>query len=413
MSEVGDTPQGPPPLPGGPPAPGASEVPGAPPAPSPPPLAGESDRAAYQVTESTRTYPCRQCGAQLVFDITQQKLACPSCGYAADIDTSQLAAPSERDFASTMGEIRAAMGSVQPPQIAGEKEIVCQNCGGHTTFSGTLTATRCPYCATPIQRDDVHDAPARLPVDGVLPFQVDQKTAKVALEKWINSRWFAPSEFKKYNETGAFSSVYAAYFTFDSDTQTRYQGQRGDDYTVTVGSGDNQRTETRTSWHSVSGVVANEFDDLTVLANDGFDPKRVKELEPWPTQGARPFSPEFVAGHLCRTYDRDAEGCYPEAKADMDAAIDDTIRSDIGGDHQRITRKETHHLTLTFKHLLLPIWLLTVIYEGKPFQVFINGVTGEVQGQRPWSKVKIAAAVVAGVIVAIVLLYLYSKTKST
>ena len=405
MTDGGDAPQAPPPLPG----PGAS---GPPPIPSPPPLEAD-DRAAYQVTENTRTYPCRQCGAQLVFDIAQQKLACPSCGFAADIDTSQLHDPTEHDFASTMGEIRAAMGTVAPPQIAGEKEIVCQNCGGHTTFSGTLTATRCPYCATPIQRDDVHDAPARLPVDGVLPFQVDEKKARVALEEWINGRWFAPSEFKKYKETGAFSSVYAAYFTFDSETRTRYEGQRGDDYTVTVGSGENRRTETRTSWHHVSGQVANSFDDLTVLANDGFDPKRVKQLEPWPTQTARPFSPEFVAGHLSRTYDRDADGCFPEAKAEMDAAIENTIRADIGGDHQRISRADTRHDTLTFKHLLLPIWLLTVIYEGKPFQVFINGVTGEVQGQRPWSKVKIAAAVVAGVIVALIVLYLYSKTKST
>lgn len=367
----------------------------------------------FQVTELTRTYPCRQCGAQLVFDITQQKLACPSCGFAADIETSQLAPPVEHDFASTMGEIRAAMGTVQPPQIAGEKEIVCQNCGGHTTFSGTLTSSRCPYCATPIQRDDVHDAPARLPVDGVLPFQVDEKRARGALEEWINGRWFAPSEFKKYKETGAFSSVYAAYFTFDSETRTRYEGQRGDDYTVTVGSGENRRTETRTSWHHVSGQVANSFDDLTVLANEGFDPRRVKDLEPWPTQAARPFSPEFVAGHLCRTYDHDADGCFPEAKAEMDAAIEDTVRRDIGGDHQRISRQDTRHDTLTFKHLLLPIWLLTVIYEGKPFQVFINGVTGEVQGQRPWSKVKIAAAVVAGLIVAMIALYLYSKSQSS
>ena len=410
----------PPPLPGGgpaggpPPLPGDGPASGAPPAASPPPLGDPADeRASFQVTEQTRTYPCNQCGAQLIFDIALQKLACPSCGYAADIDVSQLQAPTEHDLASTMGEVRALLAQQTTPAITGEKEIVCQNCGGHTTFTGTLTATRCPYCATPIQRNDISDAPARLAVDGVLPFQVAEKQAREALEEWINGRWFAPTEFKKYKETGAFSSVYAAYFTFDSDTQTRYEGQRGDDYTVTVGSGENRRTETRTSWHSVSGVVANEFDDLTVLANDGFDPKRVKELEPWPTQSARPFSPEFVAGHLCRTYDRDADGCFPEAKADMDNAIDNTIRADIGGDHQRITRKDTRHLTLTFKHLLLPIWLLTVIYEGKPFQVFINGVTGEVQGQRPWSKVKIAAAVVAGIIVAIIVAYLYSKTKST
>lgn len=366
----------------------------------------------FQVTEQTRTYPCTQCGDQLVFDIASQKLACPSCGFQADIDTSALAAPTERDMRGTMAQLRAAMATEQGPQIDGEKEIVCQNCGGHSTFSGTLTAQRCPYCATPIQRDDVHDAPARLPVDGVLPFKVPEKVATDAIEKWINSRWFAPSEFKKYNEKGSFTSIYAAYFTYDADTTTQYTGQRGDHYTVTVGSGDDQRTETRTAWSHASGTVTDLFDDIAVLANTGFDVDKIRKLEPWPTADAEPFSPQYVAGHLCRTYDNDVEQCFPEAKAVMEAEIESSIRRDIGGDEQRISSKATTYHSLLYKHLLLPIWLLTVVYEGRPFQVFINGVTGEVQGQRPWSKVKIALAVVAALIVIAVIVVLWSGSRS-
>lgn len=397
----------PPPLPDAAPAPGAATL-----DPTTSEPTGDQGLASFQVTEDTRTYPCRQCGAQLVFDIKTQKLACPSCGFSTDIDTAGLQAPTEHDLASTMAQLRQFEASHAAPQLTGEKEIVCQNCGGHTTFTGTLTAVRCPYCATPIQRNDIQDAPARLRVDGVLPFQVDEKTARADVEKWINGRWFAPTEFKKYKETGSFTSVYAAYFTYDADTVTDYRGERGEHYTVTVGSGDDRHTETRTRWYPAAGEVRNAFDDITVLANDGFEHKRVKALEPWPTQQAKPFSPEYVAGHLSRTYDHDAEEKLPEARAEMDQAIAATIRSDIGGDEQRIEATNTTFNSLTFKHLLLPIWLLTVVYEGKPFQVFINGVTGEVQGQRPWSKVKIAAAAVAAVIVVIIALVIYSALKS-
>ena len=98
--------------------------------------------------------------------------------------------------------------------------------------------------------------------------------------------------------------------------------------------------------------------------------------------------------------------CFPEAERRMEQAIESTIRRDIGGDRQQISSKQTNYQSLTFTHLLLPIWLLTVIFQGQPFQVFINGVTGEVQGQRPWSKVKIALAVLAvlvviGIVVAV------------
>jgi hypothetical protein len=139
-----------------------------------------------------------------------------------------------------------------------------------------------------------------------------------------------------------------------------------------------------------------------VLANDGFDHNRVTALEPWPTQQAKPFSAEYVAGHLSRTYDRDVEACLGEARQRMDAEIDSTIRTDIGGDRQDINHKETNFQSLTFKHLLLPIWLLTVVYAGRPFQVFINGITGEVQGQRPWSKVKLAVAITLAVILIVI-----------
>ena len=427
MSERGDLPPGPPsrppdppPLPGAGPAPGAPPPPPAGPAADPPPLPGVDaevvddeptlvERAAFQVTEQTRTYPCRQCGAQLVFDISTQLLACPSCGFSAPVNDSHLEAPQERDLRAALSELRAF--TAQHPPVAqpdGEKEIVCQSCGGHTTFTGTLTAQRCPYCATPIQRDDVHAAPARLPVDGVLPFQVDRKSADQHLHKWIHGRWFAPNEFKRYNRTGSFTSVYTAYFTYDSETHSRYRGQRGDNYTVTVGSGENRRTETRTRWRPVSGEVRNSFDDITVFANDGFDRNRIRKLEPWPTQSARPFSQEYVAGHLSRTYDHDAEACYPEAKQTMDDTIETSVRRRIGGDHQRISSVDTSHLTLTYKHLLLPIWLLTVIYDSRPFQVYINGVTGEVHGQRPFSKIKIAAAVTAALIAIIVIVVLFS-----
>jgi len=206
--------------------------------------------------------------------------------------------------------------------------------------------------------------------------------------------------------------VYAAYFTYDADTQTEYTGQRGEDYTVEVGSGDNKRTETRTRWYPAAGVVHETFDDLCVLANDGFQRDKVAALEPWPTATAKPFSPEYVAGHLSRTYDHDVEHCFGEASQRIDAEITSAVQSDIGGDRQRVTSQRTRYDALTFKHLLLPIWLLTVIYQGKPFQVFINGVTGEVQGERPWSKVKLALAIAAALVVVIALVIIFGPSGS-
>ncbi len=362
---------------------------------------GRGDPARLHRTELTRTYPCRNCGGELEFDIGAQDLGCPHCGRHQPIDHTGVEAPREQDLEAAVAALRSGdiERLVQPS--ADEHEVVCQNCGGHTTFTGSLTATRCPYCATPIQRDDVHQAPARLPVDGVLPFRVPPKVARDRIQEWISSRWFAPNAFKTYSRTGSFASVYGAYFTYDARTQSHYRGQRGDNYTVVVGHGENRRTETRIRWRRVAGVVSNDFDDVTVLANEGLDRRYVSALEPWPTRQATGFNPQYLAGHLARTYDHDVEECFSEAKQRIDAAIEQSIRRDIGGDHQRIHKVDTRYWDLTYKHLLLPIWLLTVLFSGAVYQVFINGVTGEVQGQRPYSKVKIALAVLAGIAVAV------------
>jgi len=383
------------------------------PAPPPPARAKEvsddndpsaNSMAMRHLTEESRTYPCEACGGELHFDIRSQFLKCAHCGNTHELMENN-GRVDERDLREALRLLQLNKQSHEQTFIDLDKEITCQNCGGNTTFSGSLTAEKCPYCATPIQLDDVHDAPERLPVDGVLPFSIDDKQAKELIGKWISGRWFAPTEFKTYGRTGAFSSVYMAYFTYDADARTQYTGRRGDYYTVTVGSGENRRTETRTSWRRASGTVNNSFDDITVFANEGFERNRIAKLEPWPTETAKPYSAEYAAGHLRRTYDLDVEECLPEATAQMEAAITQTIRQDIGGDQQDINSMNISWLKMTYKHLLLPIWLLTVIYEQKPFQVYINGVTGEVHGSRPYSKVKILTAVMlaALVIVAVVI----------
>ncbi|MBU3061987.1 hypothetical protein KO481_10680 [Nocardia sp. NEAU-G5] len=382
---------------------------GAPQPPAPKPPAPQPDRAMLHSTEHTRTYPCSACGGQLQFDIASQQLRCPSCGNYSEIQAPR-GPVTTRDLRAAMGELRALQATTSGPQVTGNHEIKCQSCGGTTSFVGSLTATRCPYCATPIQRDDVHNAPARLPVDGVVPFRVDEKNARELVEKWVSGRWFAPSQFKKYKRVGSFASVYHAYFAYDADTYTWYQGERGIEYTETYRDDDGDlQTITRVQWYPVQGEVANQFADVPVLANDAVDRGRVKALEPWPIVEATSYSPEYVAGHLARTYDYDAEESLPEARAEMEREIEHTVRRDIGGDQQRIHSLNSNWNSLAFKHVLLPIWLLTVIYMNQPFNVYINGLTGQVSGDRPWSKVKIAIAVTVALIVVIVAVVLFMK----
>ncbi|MGQ0631832.1 MAG: hypothetical protein ACT4P1_12385 [Sporichthyaceae bacterium] len=378
--------------------------------PTPPPLptpaaTGTAATSAFAVPSG---FACVNCGGARHFTPATKGTTCIQCGSAYPIEPDPATAP-EHDLAAGLADPRAGAGggqgapSVPAPGGQPDTEFVCPSCHGVVGFTGTLTATRCPFCAHPVQTSDVRVAPDRFAVDGIVPFGLDQKAAETHVRTWITKRRWAPNAFKKYATTGSFAGIYLPFFTFDADTHTAYDGARGTDRTRTVRRNGKTETERYIDWDSVSGDVTLNLDDVPVTAESSVDAKRMRELEPWPTDTAQTFQPEYLAGFLARRYDRSLAHCQIDARNRMNDLIDDAIKRDIGGDHQRISSKDTAWSNESFRHLLLPVFLLVVLFKSKPYQVAVNGVTGEVHGKRPWSWVKIGAAVLAGLLVASVI----------
>lgn len=420
----------------------AANPPPPPPLPVPPPPApeapdaghvrGSSKTAGSLVDEGKgRTFPCEGCGSDLTFHIGQQRLKCPFCGHEKEIQIAPEATIVEQDFSLMLQKLRKIRlkkkeeeeairqkhadlpAEMAPPAKPDDPnalhEIRCGGCGGTVEFLGSLTSTECPYCATPLQRENVHDAEDRIPADGVLPFLIDRKKAKEELVAWVKSRWFAPNEFRKRGVDGKFSGVYLPYWTFDSMTFSRYTGQRGEHYYVEVRDGNETKRERRTNWYPVSGAFERFFDDVLVVAAKGLPEKLVQELEPWPLEKCTPFNQQMLAGYLARTYETELEEGFTGAKGRMDEAIAAEVRKRIGGDEQRINSVNSQYNAITFKHLLLPVWLLAYRYHDKAYQVLINAATGEVQGERPWSWLKITLTSLLAVAAVVTLWYFLRK----
>ncbi|MBX3441339.1 MAG: hypothetical protein KF774_02945 [Planctomyces sp.] len=381
---------------------------------APPPLPeserlGSRDRRGDTTDEGrARVFPCQECGADLEFNIGVQALKCPYCGAVKEIDLAEGAAIVEQDFHEMLARAERLHDRVEG--IESElNEVRCRSCGGTVEFIGTLTSTACPYCASPIQREDVHTATHRIPVDGVLPFLIERVRAHGRLREWVHSRWFAPNSFLREGAQGKFNSVYIPFWTYDTLTFNSYSGSRGDAYWVTVGTGNNQRRERRVRWSHASGRFQRFFDDITVLASQGMNTPLVQALEPWPFRQTIPFTQQVLAGFFARTYDVSLREGFGLAKVRIDSQIDSDVRRRIGGDEQRVDSINTRYDAITFKHLLLPVWMLVYRHQGKAYQVFVNGGTGEVQGQRPYSWVKILLAILLGLAVVGIIAFAQSR----
>lgn len=380
-----------------PPPPADDEIAGPP--VTPPPLPEEDD-ATRQA--KGRAFPCPGCGADLLFDPGAQAPKCPHCGSVATLAAGNRPV-AENDLAQALEKSAARRTEVAKAQDLHEAR--CDGCGATVQFTGALTALRCPYCSQPITREGVHDSTQRLPVDGVVPFQVDDTKARGELAKWIASRWFLPGELKRTGIAAAFQGVYLPFFTFDALTANRYSGMRGDHYYVTVGSGKNRRTVRRTRWWPAGGSFRRFFDDVLECAGAGLPDEKLSALAPWPLAQLQPFRAEYLAGFLARTYEKPLPDCFKRAKQQIEAELDADVRRRIGGDVQRVFSIDTAWSALTYKHLLLPVWMASYAWSGKSYRIVVNAATGEVQGERPWSVARITLLVVAiAALIAIVVL---------
>ncbi len=354
-------------------------------------------------------FPCKNCGSDLVYSPASQDLLCRSCGHHYPVDTS-FEPIKEYDFNQAVQELSRLRHNSGESGLDNHEitTIQCPSCGAEFSFKENEHAGNCLYCETPIIASTEH---ARfIEPRSLLPFSIQKKQAIEIYNKWIGSRWFAPSALKSHSKRNdKLVGIYLPYWTYDSQTYSQYRGQRGITYydrqvysTVENGrSVTRTRTVSRIRWTPVSGRVNRHFDDVLIGATKTLPRTIINHLQPWDLDNLVPYSEEYISGFRSELYQVTVDQGFLQAENIMENKIRQSIRYDIGGDHQRISAVSTQHSDTSFKHILLPVWSAAFKYRGKTFRYVINGRNGTIQGERPYSFVKIALAVLAAIIILI------------
>lgn len=356
-------------------------------------------------TSAPLQYPCESCGARVEYAAGTNVLRCPYCGHEQAVATPDRPVR-EHWFAELASLPRKPVAQIAPYNYA------CRRCGART--QSTSLSDSCQFCGASLVAEP--GAGGQIVPEAVLPFALDDRAARDALRKWTSSRWFAPNALKKVTTAESTKGTYVPHWTYDSNTVSAYDGARGEHYYTTETYTDsNGNTQTRrvqhTRWYPASGRVSRYFNDVLVVGSTRLPIEKLEKLEPWPLPQSVAFQPDYLAGYHALRYEVEPEQGFAVAKTKMEPVIRGDVRSDIGGDVQRINWINTQYHDLMYKLMLLPVWLACYVYAGKDYHVMINARTGEVLGERPYSKAKIAALVAAIVVVvgALVGLYLYSR----
>jgi len=336
-------------------------------------------------TEEATDKKCPNCGATVIYDPATRGLLCEYCGYkkalpSPDSEESIV----ELDFLSAANKHSFDWGTQK-------KSVVCSNCGGESIYDVLETAAICPFCgSTSVMPTAVSDS---LAPGGVCPFEIPMDKAGGLFTKWIKGRLFTPSAAKKQAKPDAFKGVYLPYWTFDSMTTSAFKGKAG--YDRRVKRGDSYVTET--TWRSVSGVYQEFVDDQLVVASKRNADSGVKKAEPFDFSKMVPYRPELVAGFIAERYSIGLQDGWTNAQAmirrRLQTNIEHHITQNWHADRAGSVQFSTQFDKITYKYLLIPVWISSFIYKNKTYQFVVNGQTGKVGGRAPISALRVAAAI--------------------
>lgn len=347
---------------------------------------------------------CPSCGGAMVYSPKTLSLQCIYCGATKELP----GVPSkirENDYGLWSRKKMDDRVYGIMDQQAEDVLVTCEQCGAKVHIDSTKSSAVCPYCGTPLMLEKSQVKRFWQP-DYLLPFAIDRKQCGELFQNWLNGKWFLPSKYKNGNVLEEkFRGVYYPYWAYGAHTRTTYEGERGKDRKVTKKGSDGKPVEkTVTDWKNVSGVVMNDFSNILVPATNCLPAEIIAEHKKWPVGSLVEYTPEYTAGFSTEVYTVDFTEGMNTAKDEMEEEIESDIRRDIGGDRQRINHKDVNYSDLVFKLVLLPLWISSFTINDKTYQFIINGRTGELHGDYPLDKKKIALVVVA-VIVVIALLY--------
>ncbi len=349
------------------------------------------------MTEATalKKFHCPACGAEAEWNPAKQALVCPFCGTVAPAQVDQVTGEiKEHDLVTALREFAQDRRGWKTDRLY----VKCQSCHAISVFEPGRVAQRCDFCGSPAIVP-YQEIKAPIQPESLLPFKLAEAAVRDSIHQWYRTRWFAPNRLKAAALTDTVRGIYLPYWTFDAQAHADWAAESGYHYYTTETYRDaNGQTQTRqvqhTRWVPSSGAVDHFFDDELVCASVGVNPGLLRQIEPFPTKELVAYSPNYLAGWVVEQYQIDLIAAAQQSRARMDAELRNLCAAQVPGDTYRNLRVWSRYASQTFKHILVPVWLLSFNYGSKSFQAVINGYTGQIAGKYPVSWVKILLLIV-------------------
>ncbi len=354
------------------------------------------------IIEQTEVNQCSSCGGNTVYDPSTGTLKCPFCGNEQELEKT-FHNVIEHDFLKALEENNHSWDD-------GERVFNCKNCGAETILNEHRIADFCSFCGS--SHITLSDHGAGIKPALIVPFKISQEEAVEKFKSWVKKRYFAPTKLIQSYTLNTLSGAYIPYWTFDAETSSSYIVRIGTYYYVTVtrtvmqDGKPTQVTEQvrKISWRTETGHYREFFDDVLIRASNNVANNLIHKVEPFALSELVDYQSAYLSGFLAERYSIPLNDGWHEATSVIDGHIRNGIYGQVYGDVVEIVNVDTDYEDITYKHILLPIWISSFHFNKKMYRFLVNGQTGRVTGQSPISivKVSILVAVILAIIAVVV-----------
>ncbi len=348
-----------------------------------------------EVKNDTAVTKCPACGANMVYLPGENCLYCEHCGTKQEIHSKS---SEEMAFERLLKENNT---------WADETHVFrCENCGAKEVLDKNEFAKTCSFCGTTniVETDEL----SGIKPNAIVPFKLSKDDACGIVKKWARKKLFAPKKFKKSVTPEDVKGVYNPAFSFDTATFSRYNGVLGKYYYRTRRVNGKTVQERYIKYFNVSGDYSMFFDDVLIQASTIINQKSLNKLQPFNTNDSNEYAQEFLSGFTASQYTKDGISCWEEAKVLIRQKLRSAILSQYTYDVVSSFNVSTECNNITYKYLLLPIYVGHCNWRKKLYNFFVNGFNGKVTGKTPVSPLKVFITVVVGLAVVSALGFLYS-----
>ncbi len=313
----------------------------------------DADRLPAQSTETQNVkvdrFTCPKCGSRMVFDGDGRSLICESCAREDALKPN--AQQNEQNFMIAM-----ATGQGQRAPVA-MKTFKCQGCGAEFVLPPQVISENCSYCGAAYVLIGTREL---VEPDSIIPMAFNQRAAAKHLVDWVTRH-----KIKPQGKVNAPRGLYLPIWTFDMLGTMAWNGVIHQDKRSIPISGEQMVTT----------------DDSVIYSTPKLADLLPKIIQDYLLGDGVTYDARYLAGWPAEIYQK----TLAQASLDVRKQVVDQLRKDI-----RVERSEISNLNysggkisiLSFKLILIPVWVTEYKLEDRPYRIIINGQTGSTYGER-------------------------------